>query len=284
MRAIFHRLQLTLFHDAKIDSLARAVVKSPVSVTGWGQITPRYRDNALRYVEQVRLSLRPATVRHIEQSLRVFGTWLAEHHPDIVSCADLERHHIEAFKTWLAAQPSKRTGKPLTRTSIKELLINLGCFFDRTTNWGYPNVPTRPLLFVGDLPRIDRPLPRFLDDPAAAKLARATRTEPDPVARLYVEILARTGVRLSELLGLTVDAVVQIGSAFWMRIPVGKLHNDATSHSTPTSRTCSTTGSQTTDPSGCAATGSYSSTAGPSPSCVLPTRSAASPPTPGSAT
>jgi len=67
---------------------------------------------------------------------------------------------------------------------------------------------------------------RRLDDPAAAKLARATRAEPDPVARLCVEILARTGVRLSELLGLTVDAVVQIGSAYWLRIPVGKLHND----------------------------------------------------------
>lgn len=226
VRAIFHRLQLTLFHDNKIDSLARAVVKPPVSVTGWDQIAPLYRDNALRYVEQVRLSLRPATVRHIEHSLRVFGTWLSEHQPDIVSCADLERHHIEAFKSSLTTQPSTRTGKPLARTSIKELLINLGCFFDRTTNWGYPNVPTRPLLFVGDLPRIDRPLPRFLDDPAAAKLARATRAEPDPVARLCVEILARTGVRLSELLGLTVDAVVQIGSAYWLRIPVGKLHND----------------------------------------------------------
>lgn len=226
VRSIFHRLQLTLFHAGKIDSLARAVVKPPVSVTGWEPITPRYRDNALRYVEQVRLSLRPATVKHIEQHLRVFGTWLAEHHPNIGACADLERHHVEAFKTWLAAQPSKRTGKPLTRTSIKEQLINLGCFFDRTTNWGYPDAPTRPLLFVGDLPRIDRPLPRFLDDPAAAKLARATRSEPDPLARLCVEILARTGVRLGELLGLTVDAVVQIGSAFWMRIPVGKLHND----------------------------------------------------------
>jgi integrase/recombinase XerD len=30
----------------------------------------------------------------------------------------------------------------------------------------------------------------------------------------------------SELLALTVDAVVQIGSAFWLRIPIGKLHND----------------------------------------------------------
>jgi integrase/recombinase XerD len=30
----------------------------------------------------------------------------------------------------------------------------------------------------------------------------------------------------SELLALTVDAVVQIGSAYWLRIPIGKLHND----------------------------------------------------------
>ncbi len=41
-----------------------------------------------------------------------------------------------------------------------------------------------------------------------------------------MELLARTGMRKGELLALTVDAVVQIGSAFWLRIPVGKLHND----------------------------------------------------------
>jgi integrase/recombinase XerD len=226
VRSIFHRLQLTLFHAGQIDSLSRPPVKPPISVTGWDPIAPRYRQAAWRYVEQVRVSLRPATVKHIEQHLRVFGTWLAEHHPEVDSCAQLERHHIEAFKAWLAVQPSARTGQPLARTSIKEQLINLGCFLERITNWGYPDAPVRPLLFVGDLPRIDRPLPRFLDDPAAAKLARATRVEADPLARLCVEILARTGIRLSELLGLTVDAVVQIGSAYWLRIPVGKLHND----------------------------------------------------------
>lgn len=226
VRSILHRLQLTLFHDGKIDSLARPASRPSVTVTGWDPITPLYRDNARRYIEQVQLSLRPSTVKHIEQHLRVFGTWLADHHPDIASCAQLERHHIEGFKTWISTTPSARTGKPLARTSIKEQLINLGCFFERTTNWDYPNAPTRPLLFAGDLPKIDRPLPRFLDDAAAAKLARATRTESDPLARLCVEILARTGIRLSELIGLTVDAVVQIGSAFWLRIPVGKLHND----------------------------------------------------------
>ncbi|WP_328674847.1 tyrosine-type recombinase/integrase [Streptomyces sp. NBC_00328] len=39
-------------------------------------------------------------------------------------------------------------------------------------------------------------------------------------------MLARTGMRRSEMLGLTVDAVVQIGSAYWLRVPVGKMHTD----------------------------------------------------------
>lgn len=69
-------------------------------------------------------------------------------------------------------------------------------------------------------------MPRFLDDAAATKLMRVSRADPDPLARLVVELLARTGIRGSELLALTVDAVVQIGSAYWLRIPVGKLHND----------------------------------------------------------
>ena len=34
------------------------------------------------------------------------------------------------------------------------------------------------------------------------------------------------GLRKGELMALTIDAVVQIGSAYWLRVPVGKLHND----------------------------------------------------------
>ena len=135
-------------------------------------------------------------------------------------------HHIEAFKAWLATTHGLRTGRPLHRISIKNRLINLHCFFDRITDWGYPNRPQRPLVFASDLPIVDKPLPRFLDDAAAAKLLRTSRADPDPLARLIVELLARTGMRSSELRALTVDAVVQIGSAYWLRIPIGKLHND----------------------------------------------------------
>jgi integrase/recombinase XerD len=226
MASHFHRLQLTLFHAGRLSSLARPVKRPPVSVSGWAAVAPLFAEAARRYIDQVNLSLRPATVKHIEHDLREFGTWLAGAHPGISSCAELERDHIEAYKSWVAIKHGRYTGKPLNRISIKNRLINLHCFFDRITEWDYPNPPRRPLIFAGDLPIVDKPLPRFLDDAAATKLMRASRADPDPLSRLIVELLARTGIRKSELLGLTVDAVVQIGSAFWLRIPVGKLHND----------------------------------------------------------
>jgi len=222
----FHRLQLTLFHAGRLDSLARPPKHPPVSISGWAVVAPGFAAAARRYVAQVELSLRPSTVSHIEHALREFGTWLAAAHPEVSSCAELERGHVEAYKTWLSTKHGRYTGRPLDRVSIKNRLINLHCFFDRITAWGYPDPPQRPLLFAGDLPIVDKPLPRFLDDAAASKLMRVARADPDPLARLIVELLARTGIRSGELLGLTVDAVVQIGSAFWLRIPVGKLHDD----------------------------------------------------------
>jgi integrase/recombinase XerD len=226
MASVFHRLRLTLFHGGRLDSHRHPSPRLPVSVSGWAVVAPAFAESARRYVAQVQLSLRPSTVHHIEHDLREFGTWLAAHCSEVRSCADLERGHIEAYKTWLATTVRPRTGKPLNRVSIKDALINLHCFFDRITDWGYPGAPQRPLIFVGDLPIIDKPLPRFLDDAAAAKLLRAARRDEDPLARLVTELLARTGIRRGELHDLTVDAVVQIGSAYWLRIPVGKLHND----------------------------------------------------------
>jgi integrase len=222
--AVLHRLQTTLFHDQAIDIITRPG-HVPIRQRGWAGVAGSYQEAAQRYVAQVALSLRPSTVTAIERDLRFFGRWLATHHPDVVRLAQLRRVHLEAYKTHLAAAPS-RTGAPLDRVSVKNILINLRCFFTRITEWGYPDTPAQPLLFDADLPIIDKPLPRFLDDAAATKLLRAARAEPDPFARLVVELLARTGMRKGELLALTTDAVVQIGSAYWLRIPLGKLHND----------------------------------------------------------
>jgi hypothetical protein len=99
-------------------------------------------------------------------------------------------------------------------------------FFERIIEWDWPDAPARVPIFAGDIPKRDEPLPKFLDDPTFAQFMRAARSEERMITRLAVELLARTGMRVGELCALEIDAVVRIGDAHWLRIPVGKLHND----------------------------------------------------------
>ncbi|HEU4543014.1 MAG TPA: hypothetical protein VFR23_17925 [Jiangellaceae bacterium] len=54
-------------------------------------------------------------------------------------------------------------------------LGTLRMFFVRIDEWGWPDAPARGPMFPGDLPKIDHPLPKALDDAAAARLLRARR-------------------------------------------------------------------------------------------------------------
>jgi hypothetical protein len=81
-------------------------------------------------------------------------------------------------------------------------------------------------VIAGDIPKKPEPLPEFLNDRDAARLMAAARDAADPRDRLVTELLARTGMRAGELAGLEADAVVLIGDAHWLRIPLGKLRND----------------------------------------------------------
>ena len=179
-----------------------------------------------RYLDQIAVSLRPATVTSAEVMLRRFAGWLVSNHPEIVGLVDVERCHIEAFKRFLPTLPGKTGRPPLSDTTIRMTLGTLRTFFERVSEWGYPDAPRRVLIFNGDLPTPDAPLPKFLTDPDAAKLMRTAAGDADPVRRLVVEMLARTGLRVGELCDLARDAVVFINDRHWLRVPVGKLHND----------------------------------------------------------
>jgi integrase len=157
--------------------------------------------------------------------LRRFGGWLVSNHPEVNGLVDVERRHVEAFKRFLPTLPGRNGRPPLSDTTIRMTLGTLRTFFERVSEWGYPDAPRRVLIFNGDLPTPDAPLPKFLSDPDAAKLMR-TAADADPVRRLVVEMLARTGLRVGELCTLARDAVVFINDRRWLRVPVGKLHND----------------------------------------------------------
>ena len=179
-----------------------------------------------RYLDQLAVSARPGTVTAAEGILRLFAGHVSDADPDCRSVATIERRHIEGYKLWLAARPGKKPGRTLSPTTIRHCLGMLRTFFERVIEWGYTDAPPRVPVYGGDLPRPDEALPRFLDDPTAAKFMATLATDPNPRRRLMIELLARTGMRVGELAALEDDAMIRIRDTFWLRIPVGKLHND----------------------------------------------------------
>ena len=167
----------------------------------WQQLTtaaPVMAATMRRYLDQISVSLRPASVASANNVLRSFGTWTANNHPGVDGVVSIERHHIEAYKLFLSTQPGRDGVSPLSPATIRLKLGTLRTFFERISEWGYADAPTKVLIFNGDLPTPDDPLPKFLSDVDAGKLMRAA-ANATPTRRLVVEMLARTGLRVGEL-------------------------------------------------------------------------------------
>ena len=194
----------------------------------WDEVASRAPEMARTmraYLDQLGVSARPATVVGADKVLRLFAGRVINADPGCSCVAAIGRAHIEDYKAWLAARPGSK-GTRLSPNTIRQCLGTLRTFFERVIEWGYADAPARVPVYVGDLPRPDDPLPRFLDEPRAAKFMATLAADPNPRRRLVVELLARTGMRVGELCALEDDAMVRIGDTFWLRIPVGKLHND----------------------------------------------------------
>jgi integrase len=213
-----------------VSAVAPVAFVSPASPgeQQWGDIArraPKLAATSGRYLEQIALSLRPASVALAELALRTFCGYLLEEHPGVTAFKLVGRVEIEGYKAYLAARPSAK-GRPRSINTRLSRLGMLRAFFDRITEWEWDDAPPRSPIFASDLPKPDDPLPKFLDDADATRLARAIAAEADPRCRLALELLMRTGMRVSEMCALETDAPVKIGDGWWLRVPVGKLHND----------------------------------------------------------
>jgi site-specific recombinase XerD len=177
-----------------------------------------------RYLAQLSTFLAPRTVDNTDNTLRQLARFLVAE-TDVDAVAGITRTHFEDYKVWLTIQPGTN-GAYLAKNTQRRRLREIRGFFERLIEWDWEDAPRRNPIFHGDIaPRTD-PLPRFLNDQDAAKLMKAARAHRLPRYRLVIEMLARTGMRASELCDLDADAVTLIGDAYWLRIPVGKLRND----------------------------------------------------------
>ncbi len=198
------------------------------SLPSWDQLDAQVPDIAAtmrRYLDQIAFVLRPGSVKGTDLALRSFAAFLVQERPEVTSTTQVTRRHIEGFKPWLAKRPGQNKAR-LTNATLAHRLGTLRMFFVRIDEWGWDQAPPRVPMLSGDLPRQDHPLPKALDDAAAAKLLRTAAADKRLLVRVTVEVLLRTGLRVGEFTALRADAVVQIGAAPWLHVPVGKLRED----------------------------------------------------------
>jgi len=203
-------------------------VSGPLLLPTWDTLAasrPDLVDTMRRYLDQIACVLRPGSVKGTDLALRSFSAFLVEQCTEVTSTTQVTRRHIEDFKPWLAKRPGQNKDR-LTTATIAHRLGTLRMFFVRIDEWGWDQAPARVPMFPGDLPRQDHPLPKGLDDAAAAKLLRAAQADKRLLVRVTVEVLLRTGLRVGEYTSLRADAVVHIGAGPWLHVPVGKLRED----------------------------------------------------------
>ena len=178
-----------------------------------------------RYLLQLTTFLAPRSVEVADTTLRQFARWLTTS-TDVTVVAGITRGHVEDYKVWLAAQPGQK-GKLLAKNTQRHRLRMIRIFLERLIEWDWPDAPGRNPILHGDIPPRSEPLPKFLTDQQAAAFMAAARVHPVARYRLVAQVLARTGLRASELCELAADSVTRIGAdGYWLRVPIGKLRND----------------------------------------------------------
>jgi integrase len=223
-------LRNVLYHMGIIPQLTRSTRRTSFEKQ-WKDIPPGIAAPVHRYLQQMGLSLRPESAYQEKTRLFRFFSWLAQNYPEIVRIDQIRRCHIEAFKEYVRWVPPQHKsnrvpGDVLCSSSRYHLLAALYYFFNRIAEWQWPEAPKHVLVFTGDFPILDRPSPKFLDEISAARFLEAARNHPDLFTRLCGVTLILTGMRQGEFLNLTTDCVVQIGENYWLRVPLGKMHND----------------------------------------------------------
>jgi integrase len=175
------------------------------------------------------------TATHSRQSvtgtatrLAHFGRHLAAVDSGIGSLAQLDRRrHIETYLTAVAEARSSRGGGPLSASERRGRVLAISVMLNSITEWGWPEAPPRRLVFRSDIPKLPRPLPRYLPPDADRRLAAALQESPNRLAAGALLLQRACGLRIGELADLELDCVHEVpGQGAWLKVPLGKLDTE----------------------------------------------------------
>jgi len=223
--ARLHAVHVLLFDLSQLDRPPTG----RVTASSWvDHLAPSDAPSRIRTERYLRLHLdanldRPQTVRHARDALRRLVTWMTVAHPEMASLADLHREHAEEFLRWLGAQTNQQTGAPLSVSFRRSVVTLITRFVTETAAWGWDGVPARVLFTRADIPKIAKPLPRFIPDHELVALMAAVHQLANPYQRAALIVARWSGARRDEIRRLAVDCLDTYPDGHpRLRIPVGK--------------------------------------------------------------
>lgn len=227
-RVTCHSARQVLFHLDILDS-PNPPALVPVSLEQRMVDVPQSLQEAfVGYLRRKSVTCRPKTVSSLATRLSHFGRFLGEIDPDLTSLAGLDRRrHIEPFITSLLEATSMTTGDPISIADRARRIHAVSNFLAEIVEWGWDDAPARKLLFTSDLPRLPKPLPRYLPVDADRRLTAALTDSPNRLAADALLLQRACGLRIGELLDLELDAVHEVPEqGSWLKVPLGKLDTE----------------------------------------------------------
>jgi len=227
-RVTCHSARQVLFHLNVLDS-PNPPALVPLSLEQrMAEVPEALQEAFVGYLRRKSATCRPKTVSSLATRLSQFGRFLGEIDPDLTSLAGLDRRrHIEPFITSLLDATSMTTGDPISVADRVRRIHAVSNFLAEITEWGWEDAPARKLLFTSDLPRLPRPLPRYLPVDADRRLTAALTDSPNRLAADALLLQRACGLRIGELLDLELDAVHEVPEqGSWLKVPLGKLDTE----------------------------------------------------------
>ena len=190
--------------------------------------TPVLRPTFVAYLDRLIGTHARSTVTGTASRLNNFAAHLARVDPDLATLAGLDRRrHIETYLTATAEAVNSRTGAPLSVSERRGRVLAVHCLLNDIAEWGWDDTPARRLVFTSDLPKLSRPLPRYLTPDLDRRLTAALQAHPDRLAADALLLQRATGLRIGELVDLELDCVHEIpGQGAWLKVPLGKLDTE----------------------------------------------------------
>jgi integrase len=222
-----HTTRRVLFHLGVLDA-------APVNATTllrqsfterMREATPALRPSLVAYLDRLTATHSRSTVTGAASRLNNFAAHLARIDPGLPGLGALDRRaHIETYLTATAAAVNSRTGTPLSTAERRARVLAVHCLLNDIAEWGWPEAPSRRLVFRSDIPKLPRPLPRYLTPDLDRRLTTALQGSRDRLAADALLLARATGLRVGELVDLELDCVHEIpGQGAWLKVPLGKL-------------------------------------------------------------